>query len=198
MTKSNKQKQREWLTPREVAEWLHVSPITVRNWANNRQLETRLTPGGHRRFHYEQVERFARARAAERGEPLTAQGPQILIVDDEVVVAELLVSLLKEHLPEASFLIAVSGFEAGYMTRSHLPDLIIMDIFMAGIMGFEACKYIKSLRETQHIPIIGMTGYASPDDISKMKASGAESILMKPFELELLYAAVDTALLQES
>ena len=53
-------KDRPYLTPTEVANWMMVSPITVRGWAQRNLLQAEVTPGGHRRFRREEVERFAR------------------------------------------------------------------------------------------------------------------------------------------
>ena len=82
-----------YLTPREVADLLMVSPITVRQWAQKGWLEAQTTPGGHRRFLHRHVELFAR----NRGLTLNQGGDdstRILIVDDDEQISGFLVEAI--------------------------------------------------------------------------------------------------------
>lgn len=181
-----------WLSPADVAELFHVSPITVRNWANADKLASELTPGGHRRFHYKDVLAFADKENRAINTTKAQRATKILIVDDDEDICELLSTLLSLHLPNAEYLFAKGGFEAGFIVSSAQPKLIFMDILMPGIKGGEACRMIKKNPSTQHIPIIGMTGYGSGPDIQQILAAGAERVLRKPFNLTELYPLVDS------
>ncbi len=193
MTEKKVNSKEEWLTPAEVAAQFHVSPITVRNWANSGKLKTTVTPGGHRRFNKQSVKEFAVARnATGDGKPQTKL--KILIVDDDSEVAELLATLIRLHIPHAEYLFAVDGFEAGFETNSHKPDIIFMDIHMPGMSGSTACELIKQNSATKHIPVIGITGYASSAEKEKMMQAGTLCILRKPFDLKQLYPAIDNAI----
>jgi len=193
MTESKVKSKEKWFTPADVAAQFHVSPITVRNWANSGKLKTTITPGGHRRFSAQSVDEFAMARNikfdGKAQEKLT-----ILIVDDDSEVAELLAALIGLHTPNASYLFAVDGFEAGFLTNNHKPDIIFMDIHMPGMSGSTACKLIRQNSATKHIPVIGITGYASSAERDKMMSAGTLCILRKPFDLKQLYPAIDNAI----
>jgi len=193
MTESKVKSKEKWFTPADVAAQFHVSPITVRNWANSGKLKTTITPGGHRRFSAQSVDEFAMARNikfdGKAQEKLT-----ILIVDDDSEVAELLAALIGLHTPNASYLFAVDGFEAGFLTNNHKPDIIFMDIHMPGMSGSTACKLIKQNSATEHIPVVGITGYASSAERDKMMSAGTLCILRKPFDLKQLYPAIDNAI----
>jgi len=193
MTDSKVKSKQKWLTPADVAAQFHVSPITVRNWANSGKLKTTITPGGHRRFSAQSVDEFAMARDIKFiGK--TQEKPTILIVDDDSEVAELLAALIGLHTQNARYLFAVDGFEAGFLTNNHKPDIIFMDIHMPGMSGCTACKLIKQNSATKHIPVIGITGYASSAERDKMMGAGALCILRKPFDLKQLYPAIENAI----
>jgi len=193
MTDSKTNSSDEWLTPAEVAALFHVSPITVRNWTNSGKLKTTTTPGGHRRFSAQSIEEFTIARnLASDGKTQTTL--KILIVDDDSEVAEILATLIRLHIPHAEYLFAVDGFEAGFQTNNHKPDIIFMDIHMPGMSGSTACELIKQNSTTKHIPVIGITGYASSEEKEKMMAAGTLCILKKPFDLKQLYPAIDDAI----
>lgn len=184
-----------WLSPAEVAKLFHVSPITIRNWANSGKLASETTPGGHRRFSQHDIQAFAESQ----NKPINIDSPmsgvtKILIVDDDQEVGELLGTLLSLHLPDAQFVFAYGGFEAGFIVGNEQPNLIFMDILMPGIKGGEACKMIKNNPQTKLIPIVGMTGYGTGKDIHSMLEAGAACVIRKPFNLSELYPLVDKLL----
>jgi len=193
MTDSKVKNKQKWLTPADVAEQFHVSPITVRNWANSGKLKSTVTPGGHRRFSAQSVDEFALSRNAKFEEKIPEK-LTILIVDDDVEVAELLAELINLHIDKVSYLFASNGFEAGFLTNNHKPDIIFMDIHMPGMSGSIACKLIKQNSATKHIPVIGITGYASSAETDNMMSAGTLCILKKPFDLKQLHLAIDNAI----
>jgi len=192
MSDSKVKSKQEWFTPADVAAQFHVSPITVRNWANSGKLKSTVTPGGHRRFSAESVDEFALTRNTKLEEKMPEK-LTILIVDDDAEVAELLAELINLHIDNTSYLFAADGFEAGFLTNNHKPDIIFMDIHMPGMSGSTACKLIKQNSATKHIPVIGITGYASSAETDNMMSAGTLCILKKPFDLKQLYPAIDNA-----
>ncbi len=174
-----------WLRPSEVAEFFHVSPITVRSWAKSGVLEARVTPGGHRRFLLSEVKRLANSQLGAAPDH-SEKEPTVLIVDDDVAVAGLLEAHLRRHFGEMAIYHACDGFEAGALAQESVPDLIFLDIMMPGIRGDAVCRFIRRKEALNHIPIVGISGYASVDNIEKMKTAGALTVLEKPFDMEKL------------
>lgn len=171
-------KNKPYLTPNEVAQWMMVSPITVRGWAQKGLLQAEVTPGGHRRFRMEEVERFAR-----QWNPAGNKGPlRILIVDDDRAVVGFLKELLEggEHqiVVEAAF----DGFDAGRKVHTFLPDIVLLDLMMPGIKGTEVCRQIKQMPGHAEVRVIAMTGYLSPENEAELMAAGAECCLAKPID----------------
>lgn len=115
--------------------------------------------------------------------PMTRE-PLILIVDDSPPVVEVLKSQLKPfHYRLDS---ALDGEEALEKIRKEPPDLILLDLMMPRISGFEVCKRIKGEKETQFIPIIVITALTEQSDKLKAIELGADDFLVKPINrLEL-------------
>ncbi|MBD2493981.1 hybrid sensor histidine kinase/response regulator [Nostoc sp. FACHB-280] len=116
----------------------------------------------------------------------------VLIVDDTPSNLE----VVSETLGDAGFDIAIatSGDRALQQIERRLPDLILLDVMMPGIDGFETCKRLKANERTRHIPIIFMT--ALSDGESKVKALelGAVDYIVKPFYEKEVLARVSTQL----
>ena len=103
----------------------------------------------------------------------------VLIVDD-VSVNRL---ILKTVFTNEKFRVleAENGLEAVSAAREFLPDIILMDISMPVMDGFEATKQIKKNVKTKHIPVIAVTAHALPEDRQKILASGFDAHIPKPF-----------------
>ena len=80
-----------------------------------------------------------------------------------------------------------AGVEAA---RTHLPSLILMDIQLPVLDGYEATRRIKAIPELQHIPIIAVTSYALSGDEAKTRAAGCDGYVAKPFSPRQLLAQV--------
>ena len=103
----------------------------------------------------------------------------ILIVDDEpsiVVPLEFLMNQNGYHV-----LVAESGEEAIEMISKHKPDLILLDIMLPGIDGFEVCEIIRLSPEWKNIKVIFLTARGREMDIAKGLVLGADAYITKPF-----------------
>jgi len=110
---------------------------------------------------------------------------KILLVDDEVYVTELLGRYLRD---EGYDVRAVNdGAEAIKVARSWLPDLIILDIVMPGINGYQVCMAVKGDKLTRSIPVLMVTALGTSDAKEKGVGAGADDFISKPFDMvELL------------
>lgn len=111
-------------------------------------------------------------------------GSKILIVDDDPVFQDMLNEMLSAHKYETET--ALNGFEAGIKIVNFKPGLIILDLFMPGMDGFEVCKRIKEDPSTSHIQVLAMTGHDNPQNRDRIMAMGADSYMTKPFDRETL------------
>ena len=178
----------DWLTPNEVADLLMVSPVTVRQWAQKGLLEARTTPGGHRRFSIDAVRQFAiREGMSSRLEGKA--GLSILVVDDDRQLNRFLVELLRSKHAGTLVESAYDGFEAGAKVQAVKPDVVVLDLMMPGMDGFQVCERLKSDVDTMHVRVVAMTGYSIEENERRIMDAGADRFLKKPFSnTELLDA----------
>lgn len=117
------------------------------------------------------------------------QQATLLIVDDNPNNIQLLKAILS--LRGYQLLVAKNGIQALEYVKTVLPDLIIMDIMMPEMDGFEACQHLKGNPATQNIPIIFLTAKTHIDDIMKGFELGAVDYISKPFSTNELVARVE-------
>ena len=178
-------KIKSYLTPNEVAELLMVTPTAVRQWAEKGDLSALTTPGGHRRFLPHEVERFARQRGLTLN--VMGSGPlRVLVVDDDVQFSRFLEALLTGLQDEVIVEIANDGFSAGLKVTEFKPHIVLLDLRMPELDGYQVCKLIKSEPSSKAIRVIAMTGFPTPENIEKILAAGAEACLDKPLDNDLL------------
>ncbi len=116
----------------------------------------------------------------------------VLIIDDSLGVIELLESILGEAY-NVSF--ACSGGEGLVLANQYLPDLILLDVMMPGMNGFEVCRHLKENAATRDIPVIFLTGLVSPSDEEFGLSVGAGDFISKPISPPVLLARVRNHLL---
>ena len=117
--------------------------------------------------------------------------PKILIVDDTPTNLNILEEILKENY---FISIAQSGTQALSITEKFMPDLILLDVNMPGIDGFETCRKLKSQKNTRTIPVIFITARAEPEDVIQGFNEGGVDYITKPFNHREVLARVQTHL----
>lgn len=118
--------------------------------------------------------------------------PLILIIDDIPQNLQLLGTILKKKQYEVA--VATGGQQALNALENISPDLILLDIMMPEMDGYEVCRRIKENVSTSHIPVIFLTGKTETDDMVKGFRIGAADYVTKPFNAAELLARVNTHL----
>lgn len=113
---------------------------------------------------------------------------KILVVDDNPDLTEFLKSTLQESFKQV--ITAADGVEALQLTRSHLPDIIVSDVMMPRMDGYEFCMHLKEDLSISHIPIILLTARDDEQSQTLGYKNGADGYLGKPFEVETLLALI--------
>ncbi len=106
---------------------------------------------------------------------------RVLIVEDNELNMKLFNDLL-----EANGFVTIqtrSGVEAVALTRTHRPDLILMDIQLPEVSGLEVIRWIKDDESLRHIPVIAITAFAMKGDEEKIRQGGCEAYLSKPISV---------------
>ena len=112
----------------------------------------------------------------------------ILIVDDLEMNREILAQIIRNIGGEPLF--AGSGEEALEVIKEQCPELVLTDISMPGMNGYELCKILKRKKETRNTPVIFISAYDEPQDIVEGLSLGGDDYITKPFIPEVVQARV--------
>jgi CheY-like chemotaxis protein len=113
---------------------------------------------------------------------------RILIVEDVELNLDLLIQLLEDQY---ELVTAEDGQQGVLMAERERPDLILMDMSLPVLDGWEATRRIKADGNLKHIPIIALTAHAMSGDEEKARAAGCDDYLVKPLDDELLFEKLD-------
>ena len=182
------------LTTGDIARYCQVSPVTVFRWIRSGKLKAYTTPGGHHRIRQSDFRNFL----IGSGMPIDkaffsgTSSKRILIVDDEPDVLAIVTRALAEGPYELET--ATDGFEAGMKLSDFQPDLLILDLMMPRVDGFEVCELVRSNPNYSHVKILIVTGYANQENIARALEVGADDVLEKPLNLHELQQKVNALL----
>jgi excisionase family DNA binding protein len=182
-----------YYTTYQVSKVLGVSLPTVVNWVNSNLMAAHRTPGGHRRIGRNDLIAFARQNNYPLSDEFLAQSggkQKVLVVDDEEDFSDMVrdyLALKGKYIVE----VADSGFTAGYTVARFKPDLILMDIMMPDMDGFEVLRMLRGSRDTRHIPVIACTAFSDELIEQRIKDEKFEDFIQKPLKLDELMALIE-------
>ena len=113
---------------------------------------------------------------------------RILVVEDHELNMDLLVQLLEDEYEVLTATDGAAGIEVAEQER---PDLILMDLSLPVIDGWEAACRIKANPQLNHIPLIALTAHAMKGDAERAQACGCDDYMTKPLDEDLLYEKLD-------
>lgn len=184
------------LTVYQASEYCRVSSQTIVNWINAGKLNAYKTAGGHRRIHISDLDSFLKEHnmpafgLSSENSKEGAMQKRILVVDDDPVIVETITAALLEDEANYEVVSAKDGFEAGIQVSHFKPDILILDIMMPDIDGYEVCRRIKTSELTKNTKVIVLSGYLDEENYRKMREYGADRCFSKPFPLEELKAEI--------
>ncbi len=177
----------------ETAKLCQVSPLSIINWVNAGRLPAFRTPGGHRRIRREDLVRFMR----DSGIPLPddlREGtgrPRVLVVDDDPAIRDTIAEYLTGRPKPYEVMTARDGFEAGKLVWTFRPNVVLLDLRMPGMDGFQVCRTIKADPETSVAAILAMTGFHTPETEAKILECGALRCFAKPVDPSEMAGVID-------
>jgi two-component system, OmpR family, response regulator RpaA len=179
-----------FLTTGDIAERLQVTIPTVKRWIREGHLTAFRTAGGHYRVTEDELARFE----TQQGIPSAADEPlRVLIVDDDPQFVDAVTEALaiESRLRIES---ARDGYEGLIKIGTFRPDLLILDLRMPELDGFEVCRKVKSDPITNDTKILAITGYVDGSARERIFEAGADAYLEKPLKLDRLHAEVNRLL----
>jgi DNA-binding response OmpR family regulator len=119
---------------------------------------------------------------------VTDEAKKILVVDDEQVTTE----LAKTFLEKNDFVVVTAGDgeEALRLAEQERPDLIMLDVMLPTIDGFEVCRRLRSDKSFESVPILIFTARGFSSDLEKGQEVGADEYILKPFSNRALVATI--------
>jgi excisionase family DNA binding protein len=172
-------------TTGEVADICKVSQQTIIRCFDSGKLQGFRVPGSRfRRIPREALMQFMKDNSI----PLTlldSGRKRVLIVDDDPAITEMLQDVLER---DGRFEVRATstGYEAGILTQSFTPDLILLDYLLPDINGNIVCRTIRENPAFSDIRIIFVSGVVNPDEVEQLIKAGADDFIKKPFNVEKL------------
>jgi len=182
MSENIEKQENSYLTPIDVGMLLSMSPIMVRKMVHDGKLKTvHDDPGGPKFFLREEVERFACKYNITLFEP-EKDYLKILIIDDDQSVTRFLMEFLnaQDHKIKADF--ANNAEDAHKKIQTFKPHIVLLDIMMPDLDGFDICNLLKLSPLTRSIRVIAISGVCTNENKKIMIDSGAEECLSKPID----------------
>ncbi|HVD49971.1 MAG TPA: response regulator [Gaiellaceae bacterium] len=166
----------DWLTLGQAAKYLGVAQSTIRKWSDDGRVRAFYTPGGHRRYRRGDLEDFLN-RSSPSGS--TNGGPVVLIVDDD----ERLREYVRVNLEMEGYAVheAASAEEGLRILEESTPDLVLLDVMMPQMDGWEMLKRVQERHGAGTIPVVMFSGKIDEAAADEATSRGAQGFIGKPF-----------------
>lgn len=136
------------------------------------------------------IDEFPPDKKVEMPTALETEKYQVLYIEDNPLNQEVLFKLLTER-EDIEILTAPLGRLGLELAQEHHPDLILMDIDLPDINGFDVFRCLQGLDATKHIPVVALSAHAMKDTIEKAKDLGFKDYLTKPVDVDLFFSTLD-------
>lgn len=187
-------KNSDTLTPKQAAELCGVDRTTMRRWLIEDAIPHTVTPGGWRRIEAGDLARFMRAHGIPTPAWLDPGPGRVLLVDDEPSVTAGLTRMLRRRDHSLDIRSVHEGFGAGVMALSFQPHVMVLDLVMPGMDGFEVCRWVEDEPRLAGMAIVVLSGHLDLDKEQRLLALGAKACLHKPADPAQLYQAIQAFL----
>jgi excisionase family DNA binding protein len=181
----------------QISKICDVTHRTVLSWINQGKIKAFKTPGGHSRVREKDLRTFLIEYQIPLPEDMKSQKIEILVIDDEKEI----LYLIQKNLTDDEFLnnkinvtTCDNGLDAMMMIGKKPPQLIVLDICLPNLSGYEVCERIRHNPDLKNVFIIAMTGHDADDTAKKILSAGANEFLAKPFEMSALRRVIQKAL----
>jgi excisionase family DNA binding protein len=184
------------LTVPQAARHCAMSRGTIWKYVKSGEIKAFMTPGGQYRIRQTDFNAFMKRNNMYPHASDEPDSQRILLVDDEPKILKMLTTILSSA--GYSLKTAKDGFDAGVKLMTFKPGLVILDLIMPGMDGFEVCRQIKTNADTAHIKVLAVTGHDCQENRDRILSEGADAYLTKPFFRNELMQTIDVLLKEKS
>lgn len=180
---------RDYYSSRQAAEILGVAVSTIQLWTNNGLLQAWTTVGGHRRIACTSVEEMQKQNQQDSGLEASRE-LTVVVVDDNEQQLRLYEKQIKSWDINTVLITAENGYEGLIKVGNYKPDIIISDLLMPKMDGFQMVKALRSIRELQSSMIIVISGLRDDEIIDRGSLPDDIHLFTKPIDfnnLKLLF-----------
>lgn len=177
--------QKKVFTTGEAAELCKVSQQTIIRCFDSGRLNGFRVPGSRfRRIPREDLLRFMIENEIP-SDVLESGKTRVLLVDDDEQILEVFKEALER---DGRFEVqsAGTGYDAGMLTESFKPEIVILDYMLPDVNGDLVCRRLRDKPETMHTKVIFVSGVVEPNEIEKLRSSGADDFVQKPVDIQKL------------
>lgn len=190
---------KSFFTTFEVGEMCDVYHTTVINWINQGKLKAFVTPGGHRRIRKRDLINFMTSFQIPFPQNLQVPANKILLVDDDPSIIQLLEKSFLRSSQNLKVESTTNGVEALIRVGQNMPNLMILDVVMPSMDGFEVCQRLRSVPDTKGIKIITISGETLSSEQEGFLKNNCDAFFQKPFSpRELVQKSREILGLEES
>ena len=166
-------------TTNQLAKLFGVVPTTVIDWIEAGKLEAFKTLGGHRRITHLAVLDFLRRHGLPSPPAFAELTPKIVVLDDEPEVLNLFGRILSKGLPKTEIILVDHPVEALMRIGAERPQLVVFDIYMPDMDGFEFCRRLRESL-THSLRLLAISGDSTQETQRRVLDAGADRFLGKP------------------
>jgi len=185
--------EKRFYTTGEVAKITGISQKTIKNYCSQGKIISETTPiTNYRRIPKEDLVRFLESNSIPLEKLNQTVEKKILVTDDDPQIVRLISQYLAAINPSFIIETAGNGYEACIKAGIFIPDLLVLDLNMPKVDGFEVLRNIKTVPETRNAEVIICTGFATEENIDALRPFDVASVIQKPVSFETFKEAVDT------
>ncbi len=185
-------RQEKTLTPKQAAELCGVDRTTMRRWLLSGEIPHSVTPGGWRRIAPVDLAHFMGAHGIPVPSWLGPGPGRVLLVDDEPLVTRALERALRRIDRALEVRVVHDGFSAGVQALSFEPHVMVLDLAMPGMDGFEVCRWAASERRLIGMAVVVLSGHLDEEAERRLIEMGAKACLGKASSADELYRVIST------
>lgn len=185
----------EIITVTEAAKLCKVTRATIWRWIKSGVLTAGVTAGGHYRIFRKDLHTLIESKEMLNCSRTEIKKHKILIVDDDPSVRKFFIAAFMKNGFEVDA--ASDGFEAGIKIVTFQPHIVILDLYMPKLDGFEVCRQLKNNNSTSTIKIIAISGYENQKNREKILSCGADRFFEKSVDIKVIISETNKLIRSE-